>query len=313
MLNMSKTLQTKQSKRNGTLARTIACSMAFTLMLPSLALANDGKAAYTVKSGDTLAAIAQANYTDADLIAAMNNMPENAGLTAGQTIYLPLDPEMEVEVASGDNIWSLAKAYNTTATNLIYYNKLEDPEHLKLGQKILVPVLNADEEPQGIAAQAVASRGASLQQRMELLSARTQTVTAKASGTTLATKGIWSSPLNGPITSAFGQRKSGYHHGTDIAADTGTKYYAAAAGTVTFAGYRNSIYGNAVIVDHGNGWRTVYAHSSKVLVKEGDKVTNKTALGLVGSTGNATGPHLHLELHKDDTVLNPMKYIPINK
>lgn len=121
---------------------------------------------------------------------------------------------------------------------------------------------------------------------------------------------IWQEPLQGVLTSAFASSRSGgtHHHGLDIAADAGSAIKAAHGGTVLEAGWKNSIYGYAVVIDHGNGWQTLYGHCSKVLVKPGEQVTQGQKIALVGSTGNSTGPHLHLELIKDGVYLNPNAY-----
>lgn len=119
----------------------------------------------------------------------------------------------------------------------------------------------------------------------------------------------WCAPVSGIITSRFASSRSGNpHHGIDIATDEGTAILAAHDGTVIESGWQNSIYGNAVLIDHGNGWQTHYAHCSKVLVKSGDTVRQGQKIALVGSTGNSTGPHLHLELIKDGVYLNPNAY-----
>ncbi len=123
---------------------------------------------------------------------------------------------------------------------------------------------------------------------------------------------IWQQPLqvSGQITSAFASVRSGDrpHHGLDIAVPAGTPIMAAHGGTVLEAGWKNDIYGLAVVIDHGNGWQTLYAHCSRVLVSAGQQVRQGEQLALVGSTGNSTGPHLHLELHKDGVWLDPARY-----
>ncbi len=114
-------------------------------------------------------------------------------------------------------------------------------------------------------------------------------------------------PISGIITCRFGSRGNG-HRGLDIAAPTGTPIHAAAAGTVTTAGW-NSSYGNLVIISHGNGIQTVYAHSSQLLVKVGQKVTQGQVIAKVGSTGNSTGPHLHLEIRANGVLQDPQNYL----
>ena len=123
-----------------------------------------------------------------------------------------------------------------------------------------------------------------------------------------------SKPLSGTITSRFGGRKSPggigstNHKGLDIAAKRGTTIKAAASGTVKFAGYKGSL-GNLVIIDHGNGIQTYYGHSSKIYVKKGQKVLAGEKIAAVGSTGAATGPHLHFEIHIKGKVVNPQNYL----
>ena len=115
-------------------------------------------------------------------------------------------------------------------------------------------------------------------------------------------------PVTGTITSRFGYRRSGYHKGLDIAVETGTPIEAAAAGEVTFAGYKG-LFGNLVIISHGNGVETYYAHCSKIYVSAGDHVEVGDVIAAVGSTGNSTGPHLHLEIWVDGVLKNPQNYL----
>ncbi|MGL4990103.1 MAG: peptidoglycan DD-metalloendopeptidase family protein [Sarcina sp.] len=122
-------------------------------------------------------------------------------------------------------------------------------------------------------------------------------------------------PLSAPITSHYGQRthpitgKPGtFHSGTDFGAPTGTPVKAIASGTVTTAGWNNS-FGNMVVIDHGNGYSSLYAHNSSLNVSVGQKVSQGQVVSLVGSTGNSTGPHLHLEMRYNGSHVNPENYI----
>ncbi len=121
-------------------------------------------------------------------------------------------------------------------------------------------------------------------------------------------------PLNGRITSRFGKRRDplngrvSFHDGIDIRGRRGAKIYATANGIVTLAGY-NGGYGNYVEVQHGDGYKTAYAHMKKILVKRGQRVHRGDIIGLVGNTGRSTGPHLHYEIRRNDTPLNPAKYM----
>ncbi len=118
----------------------------------------------------------------------------------------------------------------------------------------------------------------------------------------------------GHVTSGFGVRsdpfthRSAMHHGLDISALKGTPIYATAPGLVTFAG-RDGPYGYLVEINHGLGIKTRYAHLSKVLVKEGDKVSYRDKIALMGSTGRSTGTHLHYEVMFNGVPQNPAKFL----
>jgi murein DD-endopeptidase MepM/ murein hydrolase activator NlpD len=117
---------------------------------------------------------------------------------------------------------------------------------------------------------------------------------------------IW--PVNGPVVSGFGMRWGRLHEGIDIAASTGTPIWAAAAGTVIHAGWLGG-YGNLVVVDHGNGLATAYAHASAILVAVGQQVSQGETVSLVGSTGNSSGPHLHFEVRVNGIAVDPLLYL----
>lgn len=116
---------------------------------------------------------------------------------------------------------------------------------------------------------------------------------------------IW--PTNGILTSGYGWRWGKFHRAVDIGAPHGTAIYAADAGTVTYAGWRTS-YGYVVEIDHGNGYQTLYAHCSKLLVSRGQKVSKGQTIARIGSTGNSTGPHVHFEIKKNGSHVNPLNY-----
>ena len=118
-------------------------------------------------------------------------------------------------------------------------------------------------------------------------------------------------PVSGTITSRFGSRssvRSSSHTGLDIATSAGTSVTPIASGTVTFAAYKGS-YGNLVIINHGNGIESYYAHCSAIYVSSGESVDTSTVISAVGSTGNSTGPHLHLEIRQNGKPLNPQNYL----
>ncbi len=128
---------------------------------------------------------------------------------------------------------------------------------------------------------------------------------------TPSASGMFMNPLNGAgyVSSHYGTRWGTFHRGIDIAAPAGTPIYAAASGTVTYSGYNSGGFGNLVMIDHGNGYQTYYAHNSKNFVKVGQKVTKGQNIASVGSTGNSTGNHIHFEIRKNGNPINPYSYI----
>lgn len=120
--------------------------------------------------------------------------------------------------------------------------------------------------------------------------------------------GVLRSPASGTLTSPYGYRWGKMHTGIDIANSSGTAIYAADGGTVVFSGW-NGGYGNCVIISHGNGMETLYAHNSANLVSKGDKVSKGDQIAKMGSTGNSTGSHLHFEVKINGNHQNPQNYL----
>lgn len=120
-------------------------------------------------------------------------------------------------------------------------------------------------------------------------------------------RGMFAWPVSGArITSSYGARWGRTHEGLDMVG--GSTIRAAAGGKVIFAGRQGS-YGNAVIIDHGNGYQTLYGHMSSIAVRSGQSVSQGSTLGIMGSTGRSTGIHLHFEIRKNGVQQNPMKYL----
>lgn len=139
---------------------------------------------------------------------------------------------------------------------------------------------------------------------------------AQGSGT-VSVKGtgqfVWPSTASKRVTSYYGKREkpnakaTSMHRGIDIGAPSGTDVVAIDSGKVIVAGFGKS-YGNYVVIDHGNGYTSLYAHNSRLCVSVGDSVSRGEVIAKVGSTGNSTGPHIHLEISKNGTLVNPMSF-----
>lgn len=125
-------------------------------------------------------------------------------------------------------------------------------------------------------------------------------------------------PVKGPITSRYGKRsdplnkQSAFHPGIDLRGKRGEEIKCTADGVVKKA-FKNGGYGNFVMIDHGNGYTTSFAHMQKFLVRRGDRVKRGQVVGLVGNTGRSTGPHLHYEVALDGKTINPYSFMKIAK
>jgi LysM repeat protein len=119
---------------------------------------------------------------------------------------------------------------------------------------------------------------------------------------------IW--PANAHFISGFDYSPSTNHFGIDIDGETGDPVYAADNGVVVYGGWNNWGYGNVIVINHGNGWQTLYAHLNSYNVGCGQSVYQGTAVGAIGSTGNSTGSHLHFEMMYNGTKVSPWDYLP---
>ena len=119
---------------------------------------------------------------------------------------------------------------------------------------------------------------------------------------------IW--PANNHFLSGFDYAPNANHSGIDIDGDAGQPAYAADNGVVVFAGWNNWGYGNMVVINHGNGWQTLYAHLSAINVVCGQSVYQTNVIGAIGNTGNSAGAHLHYEMMYNGTKVNPRDYLP---
>ncbi len=242
---------------------------------------------YTIKSGDTIESIASTYKVKVATIAESNNISMDTELKEGQTIEFPSIDGVLYKIQNGETLWDLALLNKIDFNKIVEVNKLEAPEKLKLGQKIIMPDV---EKVKPVASKVVASN--------KTLS-RGGSITASISA---------SLPVKGKISSKYGPRWGREHAGIDIAAPTGTNVFASMAGKVSFSGWHGG-YGNLIIIDHGNGLQTYYAHNSKLLVRKGQTVDKGTHIAEVGSTGNSTGPHSHFEIRKNGTPVNPYNYL----
>lgn len=199
-------------------------------------------------------------------------------------------PGLYHPVQRGENLFRIGKAYGVSHLELARANGIENPDRLEVGQRIFVP-------------------GAKRVLPVSVITP--ERVIAEVPVDLPRGEGVFIWPLaSGSISSPFGYRGRHYHHdGIDISAPIGATVRAARDGSVVYSDTLRG-YGNVIIIEHLNGYATVYAHNSENLVQAGAQVRQGQSIGKVGNTGRTTGPNLHFEIRKDNNVVNPIYFLP---
>ena len=239
---------------------------------------------YTVKSGENLTNIAKKfGLQNIGSIISVNSITNVRKLRSGQKLIIPSMDGIMHKITKQDTLSSISAKYNVSIENLVDVNNL-DSEEIFPGETIFIS-------------------GAKMSQQ-DL---------KKALGE------VWSFPLPRAsfqrISSPYGWRRDpftgarSFHTGIDLVARQGTPIRAALDGRVVVAGWSN-VYGNYVILDHGNGYQTLYAHMVRYSVRKGQYVSQDAQIGQVGNTGYSTGAHLHFTVYKHGKLVNPSGLIP---
>lgn len=253
----------------------------------------------------------------------------------------PTDIPLEVEqytVREGDSLWSIANSFNLDINTLFGCNTMKNPNYLRVGGVLRIPnqdgvfytVKKGDtiadiSKKHGTQTELVMSANglasASLKAGSELFLPGAKPVTTvyaalgdpSIKGTNKFSKSFaW--PLVGGISSGYGWRRHpftkrrDFHTGIDIKGPSGRIIRASKAGRVVYSGWMGG-YGRVVVMDHGKGYTTLYAHCSRLLVKQGQRVSSGQPVGKVGSSGRATGPHLHFEVRLNNKPISPLQVL----
>lgn len=233
---------------------------------------------YTVRAGDTISGISKKfGLSNISTLIAVNNISNVRSLRSGQKLRIPSYDGLVHVVTAGETLGSVAKKFNATVEDILDVNNLAT-ETLQAGMSLFIPGARLDSE--------------TLQRAMGELFV----YPIKASWRLSSRFGYRIDPIKNTPSS---------HTGIDLACPEGTKIYSAMSGTVAYTGF-SSVYGNYVIVKHHDGYQTLYAHMSKIIAKKGEKVTQDTVIGLVGSTGYSTGNHLHFSVYKNGKLVDPL-------
>ncbi len=244
---------------------------------------------YTVQPNDNIWSIAQGFGLKAETVLWANPKVEKSPdlLSVGQTLVIPPVDGIWYTVLSGDTVEKLAKTYQTSVEKIVTFelNNLQEPYALAAGQQIMLPDGRKKVVPSNYYPMTRVGR-------------------APKGAPTGSGRFAW------PTQGYLSQRYWSGHLGVDIANSTGTPIRAADAGYVVLAGRDTWGYGNQVLIDHGNGYLTRYAHLQTIKVKAGDSVQKNQVIGTMGSTGRSTGPHLHFEVIYANTRRNPLGFLP---
>ncbi len=243
----------------------------------------DGIKEYKVEEGDTIASISNKFAVDEDTIRWQNNL-SNDKIKIGQILEILPVTGIAHKVSKGDTVYSIAKKYDSSSQAIVDFpfNTFSNDEtfELAIGQTIIVP--------EGV------------KQVESIISPRIRQMTPDAGSVVASGNFVW--PTQGTISQNF----VWYHQGLDIANRSNPAILAADSGVVTFAGCINWGYGCHIKMDHGNGYTTLYAHLSQIRVAVGQRVARGNILGIMGSTGRSTGPHLHFEVNRNGIRLSPL-------
>lgn len=254
------------------------------------AVARTAVVTYRVQPGDTVLGIAtKFGLQGTSLLWANEDLEANPDfLTVGQQLFiLPIDG-VYYTVSRGDSLAAIAKKFKVEESAITGYaaNGIADGA-LTAGERLVVP---GGVKPEVVQQAAVS----------------TFTNVAPAPADAQTGSGAFSWPLRGTLSQGYWAG----HRAIDVATSIGTPVGAADAGYVSLVQSSNSGYGKMIMIDHGNGYQTLYAHLSKISVEPGQSVARGEIIGSSGSTGNSTGPHLHFEVIKNGVRTNPLGYLP---
>lgn len=248
---------------------------------------------YEVKSGETVSQIAQKHGIDTDTIKWANDLSSINSVTPGDILKILPVSGVAHTVKSGDTLESVAKRYSVDSQGILNFpfNDIPDDFKISTGQVLIIP----DGQPPEV------KTPPKLRTQPQYIAKGPQspTFSAPAGGSF-----IW--PTSGSLSSLF----AWYHPGIDIPNRSAPAVVASDGGVVALAGWPDNWgYGNRIVIDHGNGYQTLYAHLSNIYVGAGQRVSRGQAIGQMGSTGRSTGVHLHFEIRFKGVAINPLSIL----
>lgn len=297
-------------------------SRKYGMMVDELAKLNNLKAPYSLSIGQKLKVSEITEVVTAQTRAEIKSEPVKTNV-------------IDITVAKGDTLYSVSRKYAVPVNELAVMNKLTPPFALAVGQKLKVPVVITDKVASAAPVKSATTPVKTQPKTTTVVPAKPKTVTptptkpktttttasqpktkissdptAKMPAIAARSSSKFSWPLRGTVLSNYGAKSNGLHNdGINISAKAGTKVGAAENGVVAYAGNEVKGMGNLVIVQHSDGWMTVYAHMDKMSVRRGVKVTVGQQIGTVGQTGKVDKPQLHFEIRKGTKAYDPSQYL----
>lgn len=248
----------------------------------------DSIVSYFVEKGDTISTISSKFGVSEETIMWQNNLEKDTIIKPGMKLEIPPVSGMVHKVKRGDSIYTIAKKYSVDAQVIVDwpFNSFSNDEtfELAVGQLVVVP------------------DGIKPKEEVTDFLARRR-LTPSAGAVSALGQFVW--PVSGGLTQYF----SWYHPALDIANNASPDVLASDSGTVISVISQKFAYGNHIIVDHGNGYQTLYAHLANFYVTQGQTVKRGDSIGKMGSTGRSTGIHLHFEIRKDGASQNPLNFL----
>lgn len=258
---------------------------------------------YTTQAGDTVARLAARYGLNEQTIRSANALGSR-DLKAGQTLaILPVNGVLH-PIAKGETSLELAYRYGVPLAKIKDVNTTINLDRLDVGQKLVIPGVSAIKERPAPRVRQTPTRVANAGTSGRAASRGRQQPASRS----LSTGGRFVQPTAGYLSSNYGWRWGSFHSGLDIAADPGTAIRAARDGVVVSAGW-DGAYGQSIVISHGGGLTTRYAHCSRMHVAPGQRVSAGETIAAVGATGRATGPHVHFEVMVNGSHVNPAHYL----
>lgn len=251
-----------------------------------------GVTEYTVEGGDSIMSIASSFGVSPQTIMIENNLSDGSTIKPGQKLAILPTTGVTYKVGANDTISSIAKKYAVSEDDILDLNDIELAEDISTGASLVIPLARVDMPKTTI-----------VKNNTNQIALKQAPAPANFIG---SADFVWPTPVR-TITQGFHR----LHSGLDISNSKREAIYASSDGFVELSGWRTG-YGNTVIINHGNGFKTLYGHSSEIYVKAGDQVKKGQVIAKQGNTGRvrgATGIHLHFEIIKNGVKVNPLSYV----